>query len=717
MNKKIIFILTLFLLINVNAQEVNQQDVQRFSSYYSNGMNYLKNQQFSSAITEFRKVLRFSPYDSIVQGALANAYYARAQYYRQTTKEIKKAVIDYKSAYFYAKLWSKNPVDNSLTQIAQNCQKDIFELEKRLDQGQDIDSRLLNAKILRAQGELAASGYDYYQLINSKYSQNATESLTNIYKNLNNISLAMDYAIQTLNDNPKNAKMHFTYGVMLDEAKNYEASMEQYNLALQYGDNSPELMEILENKWTQNIVNNPTNAQNYINLGAIYQKQGHFEEAKNQYIKAMQLDSSDDTAFYNLASLYIEQKNYQGAIETYNKLLMRHPDSVEIISYKAQALYNAKRYDEALKQYELILNLDSNNKTAKEMIDDIVYNRYSGEKLLTYLGLHASNNPKNYEAQFNYAFELHKNKKYLTAIEYYKKAQNIDPSKEETYVNLAQIYIEQKDYKKASEVCERGLIMMPDNQNLKRYIADIQNYSMNNEFDMATKLYEAGQYQEALKKYQTIQNKTLEVKMAIASCYLQLNDFSNANSYYMQVLSETPNNLDALINSAYAYYSLNDLKNAKTTAQKILTIDKSNKEALEIIANIEQGENDEILNNIISKYEKGDYNSALNLVTKFLNQKPNDKYAMYYKGLIFDELKKTKEAAWTYKVLIQKHPDFENAYYSLAVNLDNQENYKDAVSYYEKFLNLSKQKNDTTNFASSRVKELKTYLGQVNAKK
>ena len=45
----------------------------------------------------------------------------------------------------------------------------------------------------------------------------------------------------------QNAKLHFLYGVMLDEAKNYEASMEQYNLALQYGDNSPELLEILEN--------------------------------------------------------------------------------------------------------------------------------------------------------------------------------------------------------------------------------------------------------------------------------------------------------------------------------------------------------------------------------------------------------------------------------------------------------------------------------------
>ena len=133
MNKKIIITLVLLLCLNVYSEEISQQDVQRFSSYYSNGMEYLKNQQYSSAITEFRKVLRFSPYDTIVQNALANTYFARAQYYRQTTKEIKKAITDYKSAYFYSKLWSKAP-DSTLLQIANSAKKEIVELEKKSEQ-------------------------------------------------------------------------------------------------------------------------------------------------------------------------------------------------------------------------------------------------------------------------------------------------------------------------------------------------------------------------------------------------------------------------------------------------------------------------------------------------------------------------------------------------------------------------------------------------------
>jgi len=719
MQKKFIITIAILMFLNANAQEISQQDVQRFSAYYSNGMQNLKNQQYSSAIVDFKKVLRFSPYDTTVQEALVNSYLARAQYYRQTTKEIKKAIVDYKSAYFYARNWSKSELTSSMAQAANISLKAISELEKRLDLAQTSQNRLQNAKILKAQGELAAAGYDFQQLKSSQYSEIAYENLANIYKNLNNLAYAMDYIKTAIDINPKNPKLHFQYGVMLDEAKNYEASMEQYNLALQYGDKSPELMEVLENKWTQNIVNNPNDAQSYINLGAIYQKQGNLDSAKMQYLKAIQMDNNDDTASYNLASLYIQQKNYNSAIDVYNKLLIKKPNDIELLQYKAQALYDSQKYDEALKQCDLILNLNSNNQIAKQMSDDIVSNRFQGPKLLNYLMTKANANPNNYEAQFNYALELHKNKNYPIALQYYQRALNVNPSKEETYINMAQIYIEQKNYSKAQEICQKGLMILPQNQTLNQYIADIKNYSMGSIYDEATKLYEAHQYESALNKYKQIQNKNTQVNLAIASCYWQLNDYKNANKYYLEVLKQEPNNKDALVNSAYAYFSMNDYNSAKLTAQKLLSIDKTNKEAQEIISNIEQNQIDEIMQNMITKYEKNDFKGAITFADKLLSQKPNDEYALYYKALSYDELKNIQEAIKQYKLLISKHPNFTNAYYSLAVDLDNQENYKEAVSNYEKFINLSnqnKEQNDMTKFAQNRVKELKDYLTQINEK-
>ena len=70
----------------------------------------------------------------------------------------------------------------------------------------------------------------------------------------------------------------------------------------------------------------------------------------------------------------------------------------------------------------------------------------------SYLLTKAQKNPNSYEDQFNYAFELHKNKNYTNAIQYYKKAQNINPAKEETYLNLAQIYLEERKFDLANEI-------------------------------------------------------------------------------------------------------------------------------------------------------------------------------------------------------------------------------------------------------------------------
>lgn len=715
MKKRIILALSLALFLNFNYAQAQptQEDVQRYSAYYSNGMQYFKNQQYSSAIVEFRKVLRFSPYDTTIQEALANAYYARGQYYRQTTKEVKKAIVDYKSAYFYAKYWNDSTSTN-LASLANSALKDITDLERRIQQAQSPQTRFQSAKALRAQGELAASGFDFQQLKEGQYKESAYENLGNIYKNLNNLSLGMDYMKNAININPKNAKLHFMYGVMLDEAKNYEASMEEYNLALQYGDKSPELMEILENKWTQNVVNMPQDAQGYINLGAIYQKQGNFDAALAQYQKAYQINPDDEVILYNLASLYVQQKNYQGALNVYDKILAKNSNKIDVLEYKAVALKELKRYEEALSIYEKLLAQNPDNSTAKANIDNIVMNHFTGAKLQNYMAQAAAKNPNSYEAQFNYALELHKNKNYTSALEYYKKALELNPGKEEVYINLAQIYIEDKKYEQANEICQKGLMVLPNNQKLNGYLEDIKNYSASSQYSAATALYEQKQYQKALNKYLEIQNKNADVKMAIASCYWQLNDYQNANKYYLNVLKEQPNNLEALSNSAYAYYSIGDYNNAKLMANKILAYEKTNVSAQELLDNIYENEYSTKFQEAISLYEQGDYNKSFALIDSYLAKKPNDSYAMYYKGLILEELKKPQDAIKQYKTLISKDSSFAPAYYSLAVALDNAEKYDEAVKNYEQFLKLKKEKDDMTNFSSSRVKELKEYLSQIN---
>ena len=713
--KKSVVILLILLFLNINysiAKEISQEDIQRYSAYYSNGMHFFKNQQFSSAITEFKKVLRFSPYDKTAQNALANAYYSRAEYYRKQTKEVRKALVDYKSAYFYAKYWQDN---NQSSDFLTACLNEINEFEKRLSISTTASARIQNANAFKTQGELAAAGYELEQIKSSNYKEIAYENLGNIYKNLNNLAKAMDYFKMAIDINPKNPKTHFLYGVMLDEAGNYEAGVEEYNLALQYVDKNSDLLEILENKWIQDLVKNPNNSQSYVNLGVIYQKKGEYEEAKTQYLKALNLNPDDEVILYNLASLFMEQKKNTEALNIYNNILAKNPKNIDSLEYKAQILKNLNKPEEAISVYENILTLQPDNKNAKNNIDDIILNHFSGEKLQNYLEKIALNKPYNYEAQFNCALEFHKNKNYPKAIEYYNKAISINQAKEESYINLTQIYIEQKNYSKANEIATKGLVLFPQSERLSQYSTDIKNYKENKQYNFATKLYEQKNYKQAIAEYSKIQNQNDDVKAAIASCYWELKDYQNANKYYIDILKRQPDNINYLLYAAWTYYSLKDFTNAKILVDKILLLDRVNTDAKELLSGIEQAQASNFLETAIHEYEKGNFTSALSSLNTYLSKNSNDEYAIYYKGLTLDELKKTQEAIKQYKALLLKNPNFIDAYYSLAVDLDSIENYKEAIINYEKYLSLKQeQDDDTTKYACTRIDELKKYLADLN---
>ena len=123
------------------------------------------------------------------------------------------------------------------------------------------------------------------------------------------------------------------------------------------------------------------------------------------------------------------------------------------------------------------------------------------------------------------------------------------------------------------------------------------------------------------------------------------------------------------------------------------------------------------LQEAISLYEQGQFGKSFAILDSYLTKKPNDSYAMYYKGLILEEMKKPIDAIKQYKTLISKDSSFAPAYYSLAVALDNSEKYSEAVANYEKFISLKgSEKDEMVNFSISRVKELKDYLKEVNGK-
>lgn len=719
MKKKILIILTL-LLISKSAYcaDMDAESALRFNEYYNNGVTLFKAGKYSTAILEFKKVLRVKPYDVTVKNALVSSYLARGDFYANKSSEPKKAINDFKSALFYLKYWGGADAPSPDASLVSNTLNNLQFLENKTIGTQNAAQKFENAKTLRTIGELQASCYDFIQLFsNATYAKNALENAGDIYKTLNNQLEAISCYRKVLKLDEKNAGVHFKYALILDDINNTDAAAEEYNLALKYGEKNLELLDNLENLWLSRVVENPNDAQAYINLGTIFQKKGDFVNAKTQYLKAQSLDPSDKTIAYNLASLYLAQNNYAGAITIYDQILAKSPSDIDVLIYKATAQEKTGNFKGAISTYKTIEAIAPDSEDgidAKRQIARIVSKNYTGADLLSYLELEANSNPTDFNAQYDCAYALHKAGSFDSAIPYYKNALNINPKYTEGYINLAQLYINKNDYQNAQGVLNWGLNMLPNNPKLVEQKNNIVKAQAGDLYQSATKYWEAKNYNLALQNYLKIPIQTPEVLSAIAGCYSELNNHKQALEYYKKILEKSPNNLDALEGAAGEYLDLNDEVQSKVYLNKILTIDPQNANAKQALLAFKEGESAKEFDNAIALYEKKDYVNAMNAFNKIATQDPQNAYAFYYKALIFDDQKKLMEAILNYKKAVALDPKFSLAFYGLAIALDAKENYPEAVINYDKYLLLKTQEgakpDDYTNYVKSRSTELKAYL-------
>ncbi len=676
-NKKYIAALLMILLgfsISAGYCDENPNNIkERYNVYYNNGVNLYKEKKYTAAINEFKKVLRYVPYDKNVQNALYTAYISRAGYFLDIEKQPKKSINDIKSALFYMKYWSETTAPE-----AQKAETTLNQLQKKYE-NMNADTKFQHAKALRAEGQMAAAGYDLNVLkSNPKYAFSSLLTLSDIYKSLNNQQMALECIRLSVKTKPEDGLAHYKYALILDDIGNSAAADDEYSAAFKNANN--DVLESLKNLWLARSANNPKNANALINLGAIYQKQKQYDLAREQYLKAQSLNPKDTVALLNLASLCFETKDYRGAIENYKK----------------------------------VLSIEPNNGAAKDGIK-LVTSNLTGDDLITFLKEDAINNPYDYDKQFNYAFELHKNKNYPEAITYYKKAIAINGKAPEPYINIAQIYRAQGDIAKANAAISHGLSSVPNNKDLLSMKNDIETEVAGSLYNTAVNYFNAGDYKTALDNYLKIKIQTPEVLYSIASCYFELNENERAIEYFKRVLEKTPKDTKAMYFIANSYVNLQNTQSASEYLNKILAIEPNNQEAKTALASLKQGEEGKYLDMAISSYENKKYDESLSLLNKVIAINPKSAYALYYKGAVFDDTGKKDAAIEEYKKAINADPNFSLAYYMLAVVLDNKEQYAPAVGYYEKYLLLKTKEgseDDSTNYVKNRIKELKDYLEQ-----
>ena len=696
---------TKILCISIICMELASPVFADFKQHFDLGQQYLSNYQYSGAITEFKSALRINYLDNSARIGLINSYLARGTYFANTDKDYAKAADDYRAALFYLVYYpNANQVKNSsqaIVQVTSNLNKCLNEINFDTS----AQNRFNTAKQLRSEGNFAAAAYEFNQSLSDKnLLKESFQQTGDIMKLLGNDPKASEYYKKAVAVAPSDVDLRLSYAKILHKLGSEDEAVQEYNYILSKTDDNKDVLYSLERIYKRKLEESPQDASITANLGAIMQKEGNLDEALRYYSKAEYLDPSNVNTRINVGTLYQQKGDYKTAITAYDSVLTIYPDNVLANLYKAQSLAAIGEDKKATELYKKVLTLDPGNQVAQNEMINMVKGTMTTAQFVEYI---KKNNPQNAaDILYNYALELHKQNKLSDSIAIYNEVIKLTPLNPEVYVNLAIAQGQSKNYDAAIVTLNTANTKFPSNAQVKDAIKSIQAQSTDEKLAAAAEYYNKKDYQNAINEYLKIQPPTSDAMLGAASAYQNMNDIDNAIVYYKKAFNLAPQNSDIAYYIGALYADKEDYNNAKIYTDKALTLNKGNKQAQELLESLNAQLASQDLEKAINLFENAQYSESLSLLNKILSLEPNDAYALYYRGMIYDTQKKYNEAIADYKKAIELSPDLSIANYLIAIDYDTLGQYKNALPYYKTFTSNYAEQDEYLKYAQTRVGEL-----------
>jgi tetratricopeptide (TPR) repeat protein len=239
-----------------------------------------------------------------------------------------------------------------------------------------------------------------------------------------------------------------------------------YNLALAYSlTGRPAQAQQL----AQKLLQQKNTGELHNLLGQIYEKEGKFVEAGNEYETAAHIDPSEDNLF-DWGSELLLHRAYDPAIEVFRQAAQRYPKSPRLVIGLGIAFYSRGLYDEAVKALLTAADLDPTDPRCYLFLSKAYHSSPNrADDVIQRFRHYTELEPANALAQYYYAMSLWKGKRVedsdldLHQVEMLlQKSISLDGKLLEAHVQLGNLYADQHSYDKSVPEYQRAIELNPD---------------------------------------------------------------------------------------------------------------------------------------------------------------------------------------------------------------------------------------------------------------
>ncbi len=219
----------------------------------------------------------------------------------------------------------------------------------------------------------------------------------------------------------------------------------------------------------------PYKSRGYLDLGKAYLVEDSLEIAEQLYKKGIERNPDNRNLYIDLAALYIRQGKHKKAIAYADTALMLEPGNILAYYNRAKAKMNINDFKGAVADYEQAVKMPKYPDWFKEL-GDAYFRLGNLPKAVENYKIAVSRNPRSPHAYINMGLALSNLGKLKEAETMWKYSIQLDPNMPQPYINLTRLYFYLKNNNEAMKyyniLKQKGLNIPAD---IEQYIQKLGN--------------------------------------------------------------------------------------------------------------------------------------------------------------------------------------------------------------------------------------------------